>query len=224
MKLRRHPSARDDSRARLSTESRAVTHNTLPLPGCTVHATLPVDTLAWMSRTLRCIDDVDVPPPEQFADFHATLRVQTFDDIDLCVKIASTALTLGPIAAIGLRELIVNAVEHGNLEIDFDHKSALLASGEWQNEIEKRLASTEFGNRFAAIELRRDGDNFTIAITDQGPGFNWDTYLDAETAPQHMLHGRGMSLAMEAGFEAVEYRGAGNRVAIRGVCVPVQDT
>jgi len=157
-------------------------------------------------------------------NFDATFQVQTFDDIDVWVGIATKALSLEPIATIGLRELIVNAVEHGNLEIDFDHKSALLAAGEWQDEIERRLATGDLGNRFATVQLTRDDHEFTVQITDQGPGFDWRSHLDPDTAPTHTLHGRGMSLAMGAAFVSVEYRGAGNQVVVRGLCAPDQDS
>ena len=74
---------------------------------------------------------MEPPPYQHFKDFHAPLKVQTFDDIDQCIKIATTALALAPLATTGLRELVVNAVEHGNLEIVFDQKSELLATGKW---------------------------------------------------------------------------------------------
>lgn len=199
------------------------THDAIPLPGCVVRTALHVDVLGWMSRVLRCVENSEPPSSRHFMNFDATFQVQTFDDIDVCVKIAAKALSLDPIATIGLRELMVNAVEHGNLEIDFDHKSALLASGEWQDEIERRLSTSELGIRFATVQLSRDDHEFTVQITDQGPGFDWRSHLDPDTAPTHMLHGRGMSLAMAGGFDSVEYRGAGNQVAIRGVCAPDQD-
>jgi hypothetical protein len=72
-----------------------------------VHAGLSVSTLEWICHVIR-------PARSDFEGFHATLRVQTFDDIDICMKIAATALTMSPISVIGLRELVVNAVEHGN--------------------------------------------------------------------------------------------------------------
>ncbi|CAN0428231.1 unnamed protein product, partial [Discosporangium mesarthrocarpum] len=146
----------------------------------------------------------------------ATVQVRTFDDIDRCVNIAVAAFSLDPTATMGLRELIVNAVEHGNLEIDFDQKSDLLANGNWQDEIEKRLATKELGDRVATVHLSRDGVDFKIEITDQGAGFDWRRHLDPDTAPTHMLHGRGMSLAMVAGFKSIQYCGTGNQVIISG--------
>lgn len=202
----------------------ASTHDAIPLPGCVVHAPLHVDVLAWISGTLRCVADTELPPPPLFMNFDATFQVQTFDDIDLCIKIAVQALSLEDTATMGLRELVVNAVEHGNLEIDFDHKSTLLANGEWQDEIERRLTTSELGDRFAAVHLSRNDHLFTIQITDQGSGFDWRRHLDPDTAPTHMLHGRGMSLAMGGGFQSVEYRGDGNQVIVMGLCASEQDT
>ncbi len=133
-------------------------------------------------------------------------------------------LALAPLATTGLRELVVNAVEHGNLEIDFDQKSELLATGKWQDEIESRLANAAFCDRIASVELMRYEFTFAIRITDQGPGYDWRKHFDPDTAPRHMLHGRDMSLAMSAGFGDIQYDGSGNRVTIRGVCDPDQQT
>ncbi len=44
----------------------------------------------------------------------------------------------------GLSELLVNAIEHGNLEIGYDEKSRLLQSEGWQGEIDRRLALPEY--------------------------------------------------------------------------------
>ena len=133
-------------------------------------------------------------------------------------------LALAPLATTGLRELVVNAVEHGNLEIDFDQKSELLATGKWQDEIESRLANAAFCDRIASVELMRCDFTFIIRITDQGPDSDWRKHLDPDTAPRHMLHGRGMLLAMSAGFGDIQYDGSGNRVTIRGVCDPDRQT
>lgn len=205
-------------------DTHAATHETLPLPGCVVHAPVSVDVLGWLSGTLRCVEETEAPSPQHFNSFDATFQVQTFDDIDLCVKVAVTALSLDATTTMGLRELIVNAVEHGNLEIDFDQKSDLLAKGEWQDEIERRLATKELGDRIATVHLSRDDGAFTIQITDEGAGFDWQKHLDPDTAPKHMLHGRGMSLAMGAGFKSVQYCGTGNQVVIQGISARDQVT
>jgi len=198
----------------------ATAHGSKALPGCLIHSDISVNALEWICGALRCEDGTSLPPREIFQNFHATIRVQTFDDIDICVKIAAAALALGPLATIGLRELVVNAVEHGNLGISFDEKTELLANGSWQAEIERRLGDDKFRDRFATAELRLLGNMYRIDITDQGDGFDWNAYLDPETAPSALLHGRGISLALGAEFTSLRYRGAGNEVVLRGTCVP----
>jgi anti-sigma regulatory factor (Ser/Thr protein kinase) len=209
-----------EDRLPVKSSDAATVHGTIALPGCMIHSDVTVIALEWICRALRCEDGADTPGREAFEGFHATVRVQTFDDIDICMKIATTAFALPAVSAIGLRELVVNAVEHGNLEITFDEKTELLATGEWQTEIERRLATDDLRDRFATVELRLLEDSYAIEITDQGKGFDPSVYLDPETAPSAMLHGRGMSLAMDAGFTSVDYRGAGNEVSIRGACKP----
>lgn len=202
----------------------ATVHGSIALPGCLIHSDISVSALEWICGALRCEDGTNTPPREVFQNFHATIRVQTFDDIDICVKIAATALALGPVATIGLREIVVNAVEHGNLGISFDEKTELLANGSWQAEIERRLGDRKLRDRFATAELRLIGNTYRINVTDQGDGFDWSAYLDPETAPSALLHGRGISLAMGAEFTSVEYRGAGNEVVLRGACAPVANS
>ena len=52
---------------------------------------------------------------------------------------------------IGLTELLVNAVEHGNLGITYDEKGVLLADGGWAAEITRRLALPE--NRGKRVDV-----------------------------------------------------------------------
>ncbi len=199
----------------------ATAHGAVPLPGCLIHSDISVSAFEWISGVLQCDDGKKLPGREAFQDIHATLRVKTFDDIDICVKIVTAALALSPVATIGLREIVVNAVEHGNLGISFDKKTELLKSGTWQNEIERRIGTTELRDRFATVEFRLAGDTFRIDVTDQGDGFDWTAYIDPRSAPAAQLHGRGISLALGGEFSAVEYRGAGNEVVLRGACAPV---
>lgn len=164
------------------------------------------------------MQDIDEPPAGKFDTVNMTLQVVTFDDINTCTRIATKTLSLSPIASIGIGELLVNAVEHDNLGITLEEKSELLKFGRWQEEIETRLSSEENRGKFAAVELRRNNGSFAVTIRDQGAGFDWQGYLESEVRPSTLLHGRGMDLAIIAGFETVEYLGTGNEVCLSGAC------
>ncbi len=117
--------------------------------------------------------------------------------------------------ALGLSELLVNAVEHGNLGISYSEKSQLLREGRWQEEIEHRLEEELYRNRYVEVFFRSGVEGVTLTIVDQGDGFDWVPYLDFSPERAFDAHGRGISVARMLSFDALEYRGAGNEVVIR---------
>jgi hypothetical protein len=60
----------------------------------------------------------------------------------------------------------------------------------------------------------KQGDETRIRITDQGVGFDWRHYVAGDDIRRDGLHGRGIALAVRAGFESVEYIGSGNEVVL----------
>lgn len=112
----------------------------------------------------------------------------------------------------GYSELLINAVEHGNLEIGYGEKSRLLAAGCWLEEIERRLSSPQYAARRVEVTLENSDQAFTVTITDQGPGFDWRRYLEFEPERAFDLHGRGIAMSKSFSFDRLEYRGNGNSV------------
>ncbi len=119
-----------------------------------------------------------------------------------------------PSAGMGLVELLINAVEHGNLGIDFAHKSLLLSQGRWENEVEARLALPEYSHKHVYVEVSRNESGISIVITDQGLGFEWEKYLQLDESRALHPNGRGIALAKNVAFQELEYRGKGNSVAV----------
>lgn len=112
----------------------------------------------------------------------------------------------------GLQELLVNAVEHGNLGISYAEKGALLLDGLWQNEVERRLGLPEFRERQVMVDFERRHDELCFIIEDQGEGFDWSGYLDFSPERAFDLHGRGIAMAGKISFDQLVYEGRGNRV------------
>lgn len=113
---------------------------------------------------------------------------------------------------LGLSELLINAVEHGNLGISYQLKSKLLESGTWQQEVEKRLTLDEYANRFVEVTFNRHEDQIIFSITDQGDGFDWKPYLQIDANRAADRHGRGIAMAGLMSFDSIEYKGTGNQV------------
>ncbi len=112
----------------------------------------------------------------------------------------------------GLHELMINAVEHGNLGITYAEKNALLLNGDWRAEVERRLSSPENKNKFASLALKVTEDAIVIYIKDDGKGFDWYKYMDLSPDRAIDPHGRGIALSRTMSFDSVDYLGTGNEV------------
>jgi len=112
----------------------------------------------------------------------------------------------------GLSELLLNAVEHGNLGITYAEKSELVTEGLWQQEIERRQQTPEFRDLFVTVQLTRAPERTTFRIIDQGKGFDPAKYLNFDPERATDVHGRGIAMSRLMSFSTVEYQGCGNEV------------
>ncbi|WP_168734354.1 ATP-binding protein [Pseudothauera nasutitermitis] len=112
----------------------------------------------------------------------------------------------------GLTELLVNAVEHGNLGIDHACKARLLANGTWASEVERRLAESARGRRYARLRAWRSGRGWCFEIADAGAGFDWRPWLDLAATRGTAPNGRGIALAAALYFDRLRFLPPGNRV------------
>jgi len=119
---------------------------------------------------------------------------------------------------IGLTELLINAVEHGNLGITYEDKSKLYASGGWSDEVRRRLKLPENSGKYAEVAFEREDQAIRFVIRDQGTGFDWRSYLQVDPQRAFDTHGRGIAMANRLSFSHIEYRGRGNEVIGTIVC------
>ena len=113
---------------------------------------------------------------------------------------------------IGIHELLTNAIEHGNLGIDFEEKSDLIINNEWKNEIDKRLKEEPYCNRTAYAECRIDSDGILLTIKDMGKGFDYQKYTSLDMSGISMPNGRGIAIAMISSFDKLIYSDGGSKV------------
>ncbi|AMK75297.1 MULTISPECIES: response regulator [Methylomonas] len=113
----------------------------------------------------------------------------------------------------GLQELMINAVEHGNLGISYAEKGELMMAGVWLDEVQKRLKLPEFSRRYVSVHFQRLPDKVIFTVQDQGAGFDWQDFLDFSPERVFDLHGRGIAMARLMSFDRLEYQGNGNTVS-----------
>lgn len=119
---------------------------------------------------------------------------------------------------IGLSELLINAVEHGNLEISYEEKSELMRSGRWAEEVRRRLQDDRLSARVATARLERDRGRMRIVIRDQGRGFDPAPYLQIDPGRVFDSHGRGIAIANLLSFDEIRYRDGGREVEASVSC------
>ncbi|WLQ14464.1 response regulator [Hahella aquimaris] len=141
-----------------------------------------------------------------------TLSLATVEEAEQASILLADLFPFPPKVVTGLAELLVNAVEHGNLGITYDEKTDLNLRGEWMNEVQRRQKLLENQHKRVLVEFTKNDDAITVAITDQGPGFNWREYLQISVERATDNHGRGIAMANLLSFDDLTYEGDGNRV------------
>jgi len=142
----------------------------------------------------------------------ARFTLKTLDEVSCLAAFLAQACPRPEAAVLGLSELLVNAVEHGNLGISYSEKSRLKRADNWQEEIQRRQALVENADKQVTVEFERNADEVRIVIRDEGAGFDWTRYLDFEPDRAFDPNGRGIAMARLGSFQDLQYQGSGNTV------------
>ncbi|SCA56926.1 hypothetical protein MTBPR1_30296 [Candidatus Terasakiella magnetica] len=140
----------------------------------------------------------------------------TFKSLEEAQALALLIASLAPekkILRLGLMELFVNAIEHGNLGITHEEKIQLRNEGKWIEEVEKRQSDEKFRDLYASLKLKRDGDRLKLCLCDEGQGFDWKKVLQKSKEKINLTKsGRGIVIIQKAGLDDICYQGCGNIV------------
>jgi len=118
---------------------------------------------------------------------------------------------------LGLLEIIINAIEHGNLGITYIDKTKATESREFDlhDLIVERGNQEPYKSRSVNIQFQMNAEMCEWVITDEGEGFDWQDVPDPNDPANLMcMHGRGIMLA-RLNFDEVIYVGRGNQVVLR---------
>lgn len=117
----------------------------------------------------------------------------------------------------GLGELLINAVEHGNLGIGYERKTQLVQDGTWRAEVNRLQSLPQHAHKFAAATIAHKHDGTYVIVDDQGDGFDWKKFMQIDPARAGDNHGRGIAQANIMSFDRLTYNEAGNQaVAFSG--------
>lgn len=145
---------------------------------------------------------------------NASFEFRSLEDVRSISSLIACACDEPDKVAMGLSELMINAIEHGNLRIGYDEKSQLRKQGLWEKEISSRLDLDENKDKFASVDIVSNVEGVTYTITDQGSGFDWKEYMEFDTTRVMDNHGRGIAMANKLYFSKIKYEGKGNTVTV----------
>jgi signal transduction histidine kinase len=176
-----------------------------------------------MTAAQRQLDTQPKLPEEAIKEFLAShksgigrliagqFEIQTMEEAEKLATMLANQYPDRDRVSTGIWELISNGIEHGNLEIDFETKMELIQSGDYMDEINKRLALTKYASRFVLVDFKRTKGVIRLSVCDDGPGFDYSKFFDPHYAPEGP-NGRGIVIATQLSFDRVVYHGRGNIV------------
>jgi len=147
-------------------------------------------------------------------------RFRTLEEASSLAHGISTVCAGADLVRIALLELLVNAIEHGNLGIGFEAKALMVQSGRWQEEIDRRLADSIYRDRVATLSVRLRAEAVTLRVEDQGAGFDPSRHLDMPDVKTAQLTGRGIALARKLAFPNLHYTDEGRCAEVTATPAP----
>lgn len=111
-----------------------------------------------------------------------------------------------------LHETFVNAVEHGNLELDSDLRND--PDGAYQRLGDQRRHQAPYCDRRVYVTVSLSHDAATVTVRDEGPGFD-PRALPDPTDPENIgkISGRGL-LLIRTFMDEVTFNGSGNEITL----------
>jgi len=144
--------------------------------------------------------------------YDGSFKFRTLNDANRLSRWLANACPDPRNAILGLWELFINAVEHGNLGIDYDEKGRLLTNNTYTEEIDRRLGLPDYESKLVEVTFQRNADEIRIRIKDQGQGFDFDKFMELDPGRIFDNHGKGILMARMLYFHQLRYMGAGNEV------------
>jgi len=112
----------------------------------------------------------------------------------ICKEIAKDFGSFGINLRIGLNELLMNSLEHGNFQIDKETKNTMISTGSYYELLERLIKD----NSSKFIELQYNTQHpKNITIIDQGKGFEFENYVNKQDIADTQYCGRGIFIASQ---------------------------
>lgn len=186
------------------------------------YLTKPYDEETLLSIVRTCLQDTakknilqnEVRVKRKMVGLIQTCHIE-FKTVTEAKDVATYIATLFPEpdrVVMGISELLINGVEHGNLGITYDEKTDLNRDGVLTEKVEELLACDENKHKVVSVDYKYEPDKISLYIKDEGRGFDWEQYMILSPDRATDNHGRGIVMANTISFDRLQYMGKGNEV------------
>ena len=111
-----------------------------------------------------------------------------------------------------LGEILINAIEHGNLGITGAEKSSAIERGDYEKLLKDRMRDPRLSKRRVTLEVHMTPDELRYVVEDEGDGFDYSSIFKGDPCDRI---GSGLGLFMARSFfTSITYQGKGNRVIL----------
>lgn len=123
-------------------------------------------------------------------------------------------------AAVAVREALLNALYHGNLEISAEEIEAsreALMAGSNKDPVAEKIKQAPYSDRRIHVDVKLGKDDARFVIEDDGPGFDYATQLTQmdPSALDSLESSRGRGFVLMLSFmDEVSFNESGNRVTL----------
>ena len=186
------------------------------------YLTKPYDEETLLSIVKTCLEDNEkqsnlqneVRIKRQMVGLIKSCHIE-YKSVNEAKDVATYIATLFPEpdkVVMGISELLINGVEHGNLGITYDEKTDLNKNENWSEKVDELLNLPENKDKVVSVDYKFENNEITLYIKDEGKGFDWEKYMVLSPDRATDNHGRGIVMANTISFDRLQYIGKGNEV------------
>jgi len=141
-----------------------------------------------------------------------------FSNLEDCYALASLLSCAFPEPTdviLGITELMLNALEFGQVGLSYAEKTELIDKNQLQDYVSAKLASPEFKDKSVKVMLTRTETEVIVSIEDEGKGFDWQKYINFSPDRATDNHGRGIATAKLMSFDSLTYMNDGSKAVAK---------
>ncbi|MCE9599568.1 MAG: ATP-binding protein [Spirochaetia bacterium] len=115
--------------------------------------------------------------------------------------------------SLGVREMLINAIEHGNLGITYEEKTVAMQTDNYMQLLQERARDARYAGRKVRVRYTMDSKQVSYSITDEGAGFDYKSLAKKGMPDLAASHGRGILITGDI-FDEMVYNEKGNSVSL----------